>query len=134
MSDDKYIRQKIIPGFGDEGQLKLERSNVLIVGCGGLGCPIAIYLARAGVGKLILIDSDTISKSNLHRQILFSDNDVGHLKVEVAAIKIHEANQDVEVETHSARLGRHNINQLLDSADVVVDGSDNFETKYLIIS
>jgi len=128
---DKYHRQKIVPGFGNEGQDKLARSRVLVVGCGGLGCPALVYLARAGVGELIIVDDDKVSETNLHRQILFDIDDVGKSKAVVAKRKLKASNKDIKISCVETRVGSENIHELMDGCDVVLDGSDNFETKYL---
>ena len=128
---DKYHRQKIVPGFGADGQEKLSKSRILVIGCGGLGCPALVYLARAGVGELILVDDDVVSETNLHRQILFDIDDIGKPKVEVAKHKLMASNKDIKINCFEARVGLKNIRDLMDGCDVVLDGSDNFETKYL---
>ena len=129
---DRYLRQVIIPGFGLESQIKLKTSSVLIIGCGGLGSPAAIYLAAAGVGKIGLADYDVVNISNLHRQILFNDGDEGLAKSEIAGSRIQSLNPNVETISHNIRLDSENIAEIIGSYDVVVDGSDNFATRYLV--
>jgi adenylyltransferase/sulfurtransferase len=128
----RYSRQIILPHVGGKGQRKLLRSKVLVVGVGGLGSPAAVYLAAAGVGTLGLVDCDAVDLSNLHRQILHGTSDVGRTKTESAADAIHALNPDVEVVLYQRRLTSENALEILRSYDVVVEGSDNFPTKYLV--
>ena len=128
---DRYRRHLILPEFGVEAQQRLLASKVLIVGAGGLGCPLAQYLAAAGVGQLTLIDDDVVDTSNLQRQILFGTADVGRPKVEVAAERVNAQNPDVDVHTHRLRLDSANALDLFRGHDVVIDGTDNFPTRYL---
>jgi adenylyltransferase/sulfurtransferase len=129
---DRYRRHLTLPEFGVEGQRKLLDARVLLVGAGGLGCPLAQYLAAAGVGTLGLIDFDRVDVSNLQRQVLYATSDVGRPKVEVAAERIRAQNPDVRVVTHAVQLTSENALELLADWDVVVDGSDNFPTRYLV--
>ncbi|MGD2177090.1 MAG: molybdopterin-synthase adenylyltransferase MoeB [Anaerolineae bacterium] len=128
----RYSRQIILPHVGGKGQRRLLSSKVLVVGAGGLGSPAALYLGAAGVGTLGIVDSDAVELSNLHRQILHSTPDVGRPKTESAADAIHALNPDVDVVLHPARLTSENAPEILRSYDVVVEGSDNFPTKYLV--
>ncbi|MCC6640983.1 MAG: molybdopterin-synthase adenylyltransferase MoeB [Deltaproteobacteria bacterium] len=128
----RFHRQMLLPGFGAEGQARLLASRVLIVGLGGLGCPAAQYLAAAGVGTLGIVDADHVEVSNLHRQILYGPADVGRPKVEVARDRILAINPDVKVALYAERLGSENARSILDDYDVIVDGSDNFPTRYLV--
>jgi molybdopterin/thiamine biosynthesis adenylyltransferase/rhodanese-related sulfurtransferase len=121
----------VLPEIGVEGQRALLAARVLLVGAGGLGCPLAQYLAAAGVGTLGLVDFDVVDASNLQRQVLYATGDVGRPKVEVARERIGALNPDVRVETHAVRLGSENALDILDGYDVVVDGADNFPTRYL---
>ncbi len=121
----------MLPELGLEGQQALLEARVLLVGAGGLGCPLAQYLAAAGVGTLGLVDFDRVDASNLHRQVLYGSADVGRLKVDVAAERIAALNPDVRVERHVLRLDSGNALELLADYDVVVDGADNFPTRYL---
>ncbi len=132
MKQDRYARQTALPEIGISGQEKIKKARVLIVGVGGLGSPIALYLAGAGVGTLGLIDSDNVSISNLQRQILYSEKEVGMPKVECAAAKLQSLNSDIRIEPHYARLTPDNAETLMTRYDVVVDGCDNFATRYLI--
>lgn len=128
---DRYRRHLSLPGMGLEGQQKLLESSVLLVGVGGLGCPLALYLAAAGVGRLGLVDDDTVDVSNLQRQILYQTRDVGRVKVEVAAERIRALDPDIEVESHPTRLSSQNALEMFADYDVIVDGTDNFPTRYL---
>jgi len=128
---DRYRRHLSLPEFGLEGQQALLASRVLLIGAGGLGCPTAQYLAAAGVGVLGLIDDDVVSASNLQRQILFSTADVGRPKVEVARERLVALNPDVDVRTHALRIDSSNALELFADYDVIVDGTDNFPTRYL---
>jgi adenylyltransferase/sulfurtransferase len=128
---ERYKRHLALPEFGVDGQEKLLGSRVLLIGAGGLGCPLAQYLAAAGVGTLGLVDYDVIDASNLQRQVLFSTRDVGRPKVEVARERILALNPDVKVEPHSVRLSSDNALAIFADYDVVVDGTDNFPTRYL---
>ena len=118
--------------LGVEGQQKLKNASVLVVGAGGLGCPVLLYLAAAGVGKIGVIDSDLVEESNLHRQILFSEKDIGKPKAEVASEVLQKQNPEVKVRAYDARLGIDNAMEVISEYDVVVDGSDNFLTRYLV--
>lgn len=129
---DRYSRQIILPGLGGTGQKRLLGAKVLMVGAGGLGSPSIFYLAAAGVGKLGLVDNDEVELNNLHRQILHSTKDIGRLKVESGKEKIAAINPDVEVTPYPLRLTSENIMDVIADYDVVVDGSDNFPTRYLI--
>jgi sulfur-carrier protein adenylyltransferase/sulfurtransferase len=129
---ERYARHLAIPEIGEAGQKRLADSHVLIVGAGGLGSPAALYLAAAGVGCLTIIDADRVERSNLQRQILHSDHLIGHLKTESAAQRLHALNPEIEIRTVSSRLGDDNADRLVAAADLVVDGSDNFPTRYLL--
>jgi len=128
----RYRRHLLLPEFGEAGQERLLSARVLLVGLGGLGCPIAQYLAAAGVGTLGLVDADEVEPSNLQRQILYGPADVGRPKVEVARARLAAQNPDVAVEPHPVRLRAANAEALLSQYDLVVDGSDNFPTRYLV--
>jgi adenylyltransferase/sulfurtransferase len=128
---ERYKRHLALPEFGADGQEKLLGARVLLLGAGGLGCPLAQYLAAAGVGTLGIVDYDVIDASNLQRQVLFSTRDVGRPKVEVARERILALNPDVKVEPHSVRLASDNALAIFADYDVVVDGTDNFPTRYL---
>ena len=128
---DRYRRHLILPEIGLEGQRALLGARVLLLGAGGLGCPIAQYLAAAGVGTLGIVDFDRVDASNLHRQVLFGTADVGRAKVDVAAERIAAMNPDVLVERHALRLSSENALALFAEYDVIVDGTDNFPARYL---
>jgi adenylyltransferase/sulfurtransferase len=118
--------------MGAEGQARLLGATVALVGVGGLGCPGALYLAAAGVGRLVLIDGDRVDPSNLHRQVLYGTSDVGRPKVEAAAERLRDLNPGVRVDAHAVRLDASNARALLGEADIVADGTDNFPTRYLV--
>ena len=128
----RYSRQIILPEVGGAGQSRLLASKVLLIGAGGLGSPAGLYLAGAGVGVLGIVDFDRVDDSNLQRQILHGTGDIGRLKVESAASRIGDLNPDVTVVQHDIRLSADNILDLIGPYDVVVDGSDNFPTRYLV--
>ena len=128
----RYHRQLILPDIGEEGQLKVARSRVLLLGAGGLGSPVALYLAAAGVGHIGIIDEDVVDLSNLHRQVIHGTRDVGRPKVASAADALRDLNPHVDVAAIHARLSSSNAMELLRGYDVVVDGSDNFPTRYLV--
>lgn len=128
----RYSRHLLVPEVGEAGQLKLLSSRVLIVGAGGLGSPAAFYLAAAGVGTLGLIDDDMVDRSNLQRQILHTDDRVGQPKVDSAKKTLLALNPGITVETYAERLRRDNVEDLFRRYDVIVDGSDNFATRYLV--
>nr|WP_105998820.1 HesA/MoeB/ThiF family protein [Sphingopyxis lindanitolerans]PQM28652.1 molybdopterin biosynthesis protein MoeB [Sphingopyxis lindanitolerans] len=129
---DRYARQIILPVFGGAGQAKLKGAHVAIIGAGGIGCPAITYLAAAGVGTLTIIDHDQIELSNLQRQPLFTDADLGALKVEVAAAAARRINPHVEVVAMPERLDIANAEALLAGADLILDGCDNFATRLAV--
>jgi adenylyltransferase/sulfurtransferase len=122
----------MIPEVGVEGQTKLKNAKVLIIGAGGLGTPLGMYLAAAGVGKLGLIDFDTVSYSNLQRQVIYSTDDVGKPKVDIARRKLLQINPNVAIETYNVKLTSGNALEILEGYDIIADGSDNFATRYLV--
>ncbi len=128
----RYSRHILLEEVGAEGQLKLLKAKVLLVGAGGLGCPIGLYLAAAGVGTLGIIDDDRVDLTNLQRQILHRTSDVGRPKVESAKDAITRINPDVKVITYQERLTSENAMEIFKDYDIIVDGSDNFPTKYLV--
>ncbi len=127
-----YSRQMILPELGIAGQQRLKESHVLVVGAGGLGAPALLYLAGAGLGRLSVIDDDQVELSNLHRQVIHRYAGVGNSKAESAAAALRSLNPLVEVRSYRERLQEHNIDRFLEGVDLVVDGSDNFQTRYLI--
>ena len=129
---DRFSRQLVIKNIGAKGQKKILSSKILVVGIGGLGCPAAESLVRAGVGTIGLIDNDIVNLSNIHRQSLFNSNDLKKLKVSVAAKKLKDINPLVKIKTYKLRLNKNNIKNIIRNYEVVIDGSDNFETKFLI--
>jgi len=128
----RYSRHVLVPEVGEAGQLKLLDARVLLAGAGGLGSPTALYLAAAGVGTLGIVDSDVVDVSNLQRQVIHSTERVGMLKVESARLSIEALNPDVRVNTYETRLTRDNADEVIGQYDIVVDGTDNFDTRYLI--
>ncbi|MER3319098.1 MAG: HesA/MoeB/ThiF family protein [Allomuricauda sp.] len=128
----RYDRQIKLSDVGLEGQEKLHNTKVLIVGVGGLGCPAAMYLTGAGVGKIGLMDHDKVDLSNLHRQVLFQESDVGRSKAVVAKERLEKQNSEVQLEVFEEPLTIENAENIINQYDVVLDGTDNFETKYLI--
>ena len=128
----RYARHLILPEMGEEGQKKLKKSSVIVIGAGGLGSPTLLYLAAAGVGKIGIIDDDRVDITNLQRQVIHSTAAVGSLKVESAANRIRELNPGIEIVEHNIRLDVSNALELLSDWDVVVDGTDNFPTRYTI--
>lgn len=128
----RYERQTALPEVGTAGQERLQNTRVLIVGVGGLGSPIALYLAAAGVGTLGLVDDDTVSLNNLQRQVLYTEAEVGQPKVHCAARRLQALNSSLHVEAHPCRLDRQNAADIVRGYDLVVDGCDNFATRYLL--
>jgi len=128
----RYSRHLIMPEVGMEGQLKLKRAKVLCVGTGGLGSPLALYLAAAGIGKLGIVDFDVVDFTNLQRQVIHGTSDVGRPKLHSARETIHEINPNVEVVTYETRLTSENALDIVRDYDIVADGTDNFPTRYLV--
>jgi molybdopterin/thiamine biosynthesis adenylyltransferase/rhodanese-related sulfurtransferase len=129
---ERYQRQTILPGIGSEGQQKLLQSRVLLIGAGGLGSPAALYLASAGVGCIGIAERDVVEWSNLHRQILFHETDVGRSKLEVARKRLYDLNRQVRVEMIEGGIRPDNACEVVARYDLVLDGSDNFGTRYLV--
>jgi molybdopterin/thiamine biosynthesis adenylyltransferase/rhodanese-related sulfurtransferase len=129
---ERYSRHILVPEIGLEGQMKLLDAKVLLLGAGGLGSPAALYLAAAGVGTIGIVDNDVVDLSNLQRQVAHSNDRIGVPKVDSAEIAIHEINPDVKVDKHPVRLGADNIMEIVEGYDVIVDGLDNFPTRYLL--
>src|SRR5476651_565500 len=126
----RYSCQIALPGFSEATQRRLQNASVLIVGAGGLGCPAAQYLAAAGVGTLGIADFDVVSISNLHRQILYSPADAGKKKVQVACERLQQQNPGIQVVSHDILVASQNVMELIGQYDIIVDGTDNFETRY----
>jgi molybdopterin-synthase adenylyltransferase len=129
---ERYARHIVLREVGGPGQAKLKAARVLVVGAGGLGAPVLLYLAAAGVGTLGVIDDDKVSLSNLQRQVIFGTDDIGAAKAERAGEAIAQLNPHVRVETHNVRLTAANALDLISGYDIVADGSDNFATRYLV--
>jgi len=129
---DRYSRQIVLKKIGVIGQKKLLKSRVLIVGAGGLGSPIAIYLAASGIGKIGIIDKDNVEISNLNRQIIFASSDIKKSKSSIAINKLRKINPDLKLKSFNKKLTAKNINQIAKNFDLIVDGSDNFRTRFLI--
>ena len=129
---ERFSRQLVLKNIGAKGQKKILSSKVLIVGVGGLGCPAAENLVRAGVGIVGLIDNDVVNLSNIHRQSLFNSKDIKKQKVSVAAKKLKEINPLTKIETYKLRLNEKNIKNIIKDYELIIDGSDNFKTKFLI--
>lgn len=128
---ERYARHIVLPEVGGAGQQRLKAARVLVIGAGGLGAPVLAYLAAAGVGTLGIADDDTVSLSNLQRQVIHGTDDVGAAKVESAARAIARLNPHVNVEAHALRLTQDNAASIVEHYDLAVDGSDNFATRYL---
>jgi len=129
---ERYSRHLLMANVGEQGQLKLLNSKVLCIGAGGIGSPVALYLAAAGVGTLGIVDHDVVDRSNLQRQILHSEKTIGMPKVESASLALQALNPNVKVIKHQTHLDSSNVEQLLKNYDVIVDGSDNIPTRYLV--
>lgn len=129
---ERYSRQLILPEIGTAGQLKLKQAKVLLIGAGGLGCPAAQYLAAAGIGTLGIADGDQVETSNLQRQILYTQEDIGQSKAMVAAAKMRLLNPFIQVQPHAVTVTKDNVLSLFKTYDLIVDGSDNFATRYLV--
>jgi len=129
---ERLSRQIILKNIGTLGQKKIIKSKVLIIGMGGLGCPAAEFLARAGVGSLGIVDSDNIDLSNIHRQSLYDSQDLKKVKVKVVSKKLLKINPKIKINDYNIRLNKNNFDRILKNYDYVIDGSDNFKTKFLI--
>src|SRR6202789_4290364 len=128
----RYSRHLIMPEVGMEGQLKLKNAKVLMIGAGGLGAPLGLYLAAAGVGRLGIVDFDVVDSSNLQRQITFTTTDVGKPKNEAAKARLAALNPDIRIDTYNTRLTSENALELFRPYDIIVDGTDNFPTRFLV--
>ena len=128
----RYQRQMLLKDFGLAGQEKLFQAKVLVIGAGGLGCPVLQYLAAAGVGTLGIVDQDMVELSNLHRQILYTVNDIGRLKADCAAERLSQLNPDIHIIPYPLQLTNQNAALILSKFDIIIDGSDNFPTRYMI--
>ncbi len=129
---ERFSRQIVLKDIGIIGQKKILSSKVLIVGAGGLGSPVAEFLSRAGVGSIGVVDDDKVSLSNLHRQSLYNTSDIGKFKVKIAKDKIKKINPNTKVTIYKIRLNNNNFKKIINDYDYIVDGSDNFTTKFLL--
>lgn len=129
---ERYNRHIILPEIGEEGQRKLEQASVLLIGVGGLGSAVSLYLTAAGIGHLGIIDDDVVSETNLQRQVLYTEEEVGRSKVLCAQKRLNALNHLVQIDTYAERFSAENAETLIGRYDIVVDGSDNFTTRYLI--
>lgn len=132
MEQERYNRQILIDGIGLEGQEKLKKSKILIAGAGGLGSPVSLYLAAAGVGTIRIVDNDKVSLSNLNRQVLYRNKDIGAGKAETAKAKILELNPQISVDSITESISDDNVYDLAEGCDIIVDAVDNFATRYLL--
>lgn len=132
MNKERYIRQTILAGFGKEGQAKLSKAKVLVIGAGGLGVPVLTYLNAMGVGTLGIVDNDNVAISNLHRQVLYREKDVGNSKVDTAKQLLAQQNPDTKIVVHKTFLSKDNALAIIPDYDLIVDASDNFPTRYLV--
>lgn len=128
----RYSRQIAVKALGEAGQKRLQSAHVGIVGLGGLGSPVSVYLAGAGIGKMTLIDHDCVSLTNLHRQVLYRESDIGRKKVEVAHATLRDLNREIELESYAEKLTAASIENVLGDVDVLVDATDNFALSYLL--
>ncbi|MFS4456643.1 molybdopterin-synthase adenylyltransferase MoeB [Maribacter sp. 2304DJ31-5] len=132
MNAERYHRQIILKGFGPENQVKLKRAKVLVIGAGGLGVPVLSYLNAMGVGTLGIVDNDVVSESNLHRQVLYTEDRIGQSKVHAAKEKLRAQNSETEIQDYKTYLDVSNALEIIKDYDLVVDASDNFPTRYLL--
>jgi len=131
---ERYDRQMRIPGWGVETQKKLKKARVIVAGAGGLGCPASLYLAAAGVGHITIIDKETVELSNLNRQVVYYQPDIGKYKADSVAEKLRLLNSSIEVEAVNAEITEKSVRDLIKGSDVVVDGMDNFTTRFILNS
>ena len=129
---ERYSRQIVLKNVGVIGQKKISNSKVLIVGAGGLGCPIVDYLSRAGVGTIGIADFDKIKLSNIHRQSMYNSKDIGQFKVDVIKKKIKLINPFIKIKTYKKKISNKNLNNIIKNFEIIVDGSDNFRTKFIL--
>lgn len=128
---NRYLRQTKVPNFGEQGQALLANSKILVVGAGALGCPVLMYLASAGVGTIGLLDSDDVDETNIHRQVLYCEDDIGKPKVEVAYHRLSKMNSEIKLLPYCVRLHKDNVLNIFSDFDIVIECSDNFPTKFL---
>lgn len=129
---NRYERQTVLPEIGAEGQKKISEASVLCIGVGGLGCPALLYLAAAGVGRIGIVDFDVVDETNLQRQVLFTTDQIGQNKAEAAKKRLNALNPDIKIQSYAEELTDQNAPTLFDSYDIIIDGTDNFATKFLI--
>jgi len=129
---DRYQRQIILPGFGEEAQSKLKSARILVIGAGGLASPLLKYLCSTGIGRIGIMDGDVVEVSNLQRQIMYDESDKGRSKVEVSSFKLKEQNPQIEIDSYNYRLTSDNAVDLFLKYDLILDACDNFETRYMI--
>jgi|LZCG01.1.fsa_nt_gb adenylyltransferase/sulfurtransferase len=132
MREDRYIRQTSLPGFGEGGQRRLRAASVLIAGCGALGTNSAEILSRAGIGRILLVDFDKVERSNLQRQVLMREGDIGRPKAQAVAEALTEINSDIEISYEITRITPANVERLISGIDMVLDGFDNLPSRYLL--
>lgn len=132
ISHARYFSQLIVPVIGPQGQNKISAAKVLVIGAGGLGCPVLSYLAAMGIGHIGIAENDFVEMKNLHRQILYCEADIGKLKVEVAFKKLQDQNSEIKITTHPQKLTGKNARQIIEGYDIVVDCCDNVETRYIV--
>ncbi len=128
----RYSRHLILPEIGEAGQKRLIESSALVIGAGGLGSPVLLYLAASGIGRIGVVDSDRVELSNLQRQIIHETSDIGRAKAESAGDSINDLNPDIKLDIHNTRLNENNAEELIKKYDIILDGSDNFETRFLV--
>jgi len=129
---ERYNRQILIPEFGLEGQKKLKNASVLVIGAGGLGSPVLLYLTASGIGRIGVVEHDIVDLSNLQRQILYEEKEVGSKKIDAAGERLKNLNENITIQKHPTRLTRYNALEIVENYDLVIDGSDNFPTRYLV--
>lgn len=132
VSYERYHRQMILKDFGETGQQNLLQAKVLVIGAGGLGCPALLYLAAAGIGTIGMVDDDVVDLSNLHRQVLYSVNDIGLAKAQIAGEKLRQLNPEITITVYSERLSTQNALSIMNEYDIIIDGTDHFSTRYMI--
>ena len=128
----RYSRQLILPEVGKKGQTKLKEASILVIGAGGLGCPVLQYLSAAGIGTLGIVDFDIVELHNLHRQILYTPKDIGRLKTEAAIEKLKAHNSEINFKSFNCVLNEENANDIIKQFDIIIDGCDNFATRYIV--
>ncbi len=132
MLNERYARQIVLPEIGDEGQQKLKECSIVVIGAGGLGSPALLYLAAAGIGNITIVDGDVVEETNLHRQILYNEADIGTKKAETAAKKLKEINSQININYFSEFLNKKNAKKIIQNHDILIDGSDNIPTRYIL--